>query len=393
MAETQGNPLAIVEWPRGLTPDGLAGGFGMPTVASLAGQIEEGFRRRLVELPPAARRFLTVAAADPTGDPALVWRAAGRLGVGGQDASPATEAGLIEVGSAVRFRHPTVRSAVYQAAGFDGRRDAHRALAEVTDPVVDPDRRAWHLALAAPGPDEEVAAELERSASRAQGRGGLAAAAAFLERSAALTLDPERRAHRTIAAAVAHLETGALEAVSRLLATAEAGPLDELHRARVEILRGVAAGGWGHMGDAADLLISGRGGWSRSMFRSLGLPTSGPSSSPIRLATWLEDRPSWTSRMRREQPRPRRDRYAPTTFFLMVSSSPTSMAPRQRHPYCVRPSVHLLARRPHPRRGGGWGTQWLRPICCGTMTPVDPWVRATCKARETWARFSWCPGR
>ncbi len=256
VAETQGNPLAILEWPRGLTPNELAGGFGMPAVVSLAGQIEVGFRRRLDELPPATRRFLTVAAAEPTGDPVLVWRAAGRLTVSGPDVSPAIEAGLLEIGSRVRFRHPTVRSAAYQAAGMDGRRDAHRVLAEVTDPIVDPDRRAWHRALAASGPDEEVAADLERSASRAQGRGGLAAAGAFLERSAALTLDPERRAQRTIAAAAAHLEAGASEAASALLAAAEAGSLDDLQRARVEILRGVAAGGWGHMGDAADLLLS-----------------------------------------------------------------------------------------------------------------------------------------
>jgi DNA-binding CsgD family transcriptional regulator len=255
VAETRGNPLALLEWPRGLNPNQLAGGFGTPTAASLAGQIEESFRRRLDDLPPATRRFLVVAAAEPTGDPVLVWRAASRLSVGGQDVSPAIEAGLVEIGSRVWFRHPTVRSAVYQAATIDHRQDAHRALAAVIDPVVDPERRAWHRALAAPGPDEEVAAELERSATRAQGRGGLAAAAALLERSALLSLDPARRAERMIAAGGAHIEAGAPNAAAGLLAAAEAGPLDALHLARVEILRGNAAVGWGDTTDGPELLL------------------------------------------------------------------------------------------------------------------------------------------
>jgi DNA-binding CsgD family transcriptional regulator len=256
IAETHGNPLALLEWPRGMSAAELAGGFGLPTLLPLAGQIEENFRRRLGELPPPTQRFLTVAAAEPTGDAVLVWRAAGLLGIAAQDASPAIEVGLVEVGRRVSFRHPTVRSAAYGAADVDDRQAAHRALAEVTDPVADADRRAWHLALATSGPDEAVAAALERSAGRAQARGGLAAAAALLERSMALTIDPAQRAQRTIAAAGAHLEAGAFESAAALLAAVEAGPLDELSRARVEILQGNAAQGWGDMSDATDAMLS-----------------------------------------------------------------------------------------------------------------------------------------
>jgi hypothetical protein len=207
----------------------------------MAAPIEEGFRRRLEGLPPGAHRFLTVATADPTGDPALVWRASGRMGVRNEDASAAFESGLIEIGTRVLFRHPLVRSATYQAAALDDRRGAHRALAEATDADADADLRAWHRALAAAGPDEEVAAELERSARRAQARGGLAASAALLERAAALTVDMALRARRTIAAADAHINAGSFEAGARLLAEVRAGPLDERSRARVELIQGRAA--------------------------------------------------------------------------------------------------------------------------------------------------------
>ena len=171
VAETQGNPLALLELPRGLTPAELAGGFGLPGAAPISGRIEEMFRRRVEALPTGSRRLLLVAAADPTGDPGLVWRGARRLGIDAEAAAPATEAGLVEFGAWVRFRHPLVRSAAYQAASVQERRDVHRALAEVTDPQNDPDRRAWHRAQAAAGPDEDVAGELERSAGRAQARG------------------------------------------------------------------------------------------------------------------------------------------------------------------------------------------------------------------------------
>jgi DNA-binding CsgD family transcriptional regulator/tetratricopeptide (TPR) repeat protein len=256
IAEAHGNPLALVEWPEFTSPAELAGGFGLPTLRAVSGRLEDGFRRRLADLPVPTQRFLTVAAAEPTGDPALVWRAAARLGAGAEDASPAVEAGLVELWPKVSFRHPLVRSVAYRIASIDDRREVHRALAEATDPDTDPDHRAWHRALAAPGPDEEVAADLERSAGRARARGGLAAAASLLERSAALTADAAHRAGRTIAAAGAYLAVGAFESAEALLAAAEAGPLDELSRARIERLRGLSASAHGDIRDAATLLLS-----------------------------------------------------------------------------------------------------------------------------------------
>ncbi len=256
VAETRGNPLALLELPRGLTAAELAGGFGLPGAGPLSGRIEESFGRRAEALPAAARRLLLVAAAEPAGDPLLVWRAAGRLGIGAGAAAPAVEAGLVEFGAAVRFRHPLVRSAAYRSASLPERQEVHAALAEVTDPLLDPDRRAWHRAQAAPGPDEDVAAELERSAGRAQARGGLAAAAAFLERAALLTPDPTRRAQRLLAAAGAERDAGALDAALGLLVAVEAGPLDELQAAEMERLRGQIALDQRRAGDAARLLLS-----------------------------------------------------------------------------------------------------------------------------------------
>ena len=256
IAETHGNPLALVEWPRGLSPAELAGGFGLPALLPVSGQIEESFRRRLAVLPAPTQRFLTVAAAEPIGDPVLLWQAAHLLGIAPPNASPAVEADLIELGTKVRFRHPSARSAAYRMAATDDRCAAHRALADVTDPTADPDRRAWHRALATQGPDEKVAAELEHSANRAQSRGGLAASAALLERSVMLTLDPVRRAQRSLAAAAAYLEAGALESASALLGAAEAGPLDDFGRAQVELLRGYYATAWGNSGHVADPLMS-----------------------------------------------------------------------------------------------------------------------------------------
>jgi hypothetical protein len=174
IAETRGNPLALLELPRGLTPAELAGEFGLPGAAPLAGQIEDSFTRQLGALPDQARRLLQLAAADPSGDRALVWRAAGRLGIPVQAGAPAVEEGLVDFGGRVRFRHPLARSAAYRSAPFADRQQMHAALAEVTDPIADPDRRAWHRAHAALGPDEGVAAELERSAGRAGAGAGRA---------------------------------------------------------------------------------------------------------------------------------------------------------------------------------------------------------------------------
>jgi DNA-binding CsgD family transcriptional regulator len=250
VAETRGNPLALLELPWG-----VPGVASVPGVPGSSGRIEESFRRRVEVLPAATRRLMLVAAAEPAGEPALVWRAAQRLGIGAGAVAPAADAGLLAIGERVMFRHPLVRSAVYRAASEPDRRAAHQALAGATDPQADPDRRAWHRAQATPGPDEDVAAELERSASRAQARGGLAAAAAFLERSAALTLDPARRAGRALAAAQATYQAGAFDAALGLLGTAEAGPPDELRRARADMLRGQVAFASSRGSDAPPLLL------------------------------------------------------------------------------------------------------------------------------------------
>ena len=260
VAETRGNPLALLELPRGLSPAELAGGFGLlsalPGAVSLPGRIEESFRRQLESLPEETRRLLVLAAADPSSDPLLVWRAAARLGLVVGTAWPAAEAGLVEFGTRVRFRHPLARSAAYRSGPVEYRREVHGALTEATDPAADPDRRAWHRAQAAPGPDEDVAADLERSAGRAQRRGGLAAAAAFLERAALLTPEPARRAHRLLAAALASRDAGELEGALRLLVAAEAGPLDALDAAQVQHLRGQVASDQNRGSDAARLLLS-----------------------------------------------------------------------------------------------------------------------------------------
>jgi DNA-binding CsgD family transcriptional regulator len=255
VAETRGNPLALLELPRGLGPAELAGGFGLPGAAPLTAAIEDSFARQLEALPDQTRRLVQLAAADPSGDWVLVWRAAGRLGIPVQAGGPAVEAGLVEFGARVRFRHPLVRSAAYRSAAFPDRQRMHAALAEATDPAVDPDRRAWHRAQATLGPDEEVAAELERSAGRAQARGGLAAAAAFLERSVVLTADPARRADRILAAAQATLQAGAFGKALQLLTTAEAGPLDEFTSARADLLRGQIAFASGLGSDPPPLLL------------------------------------------------------------------------------------------------------------------------------------------
>jgi DNA-binding CsgD family transcriptional regulator len=250
VAEARGNPLALLELPRGAPGvPGLAGAPGSP------GRIESSFQRRLAVLPAATRRLLVVAAAEPTGEPALVWRAAERLGTGAEFLAPAADAGLLMIGDRVTFRHPLVRSAAYRAASAPERRAAHQALADATDPQADPDRRAWHRAQGTLGPDEDVAAELERSASRAQARGGLAAAAAFLERATALTLDPERRAERALVAAQAKYQAGEFDATTALLATAEAGPPDQLRRARADLLRGQIAFSSSRGSDAPPLLL------------------------------------------------------------------------------------------------------------------------------------------
>ena len=255
VAETRGNPLALLELPRGLTPADLAG-FGLPAARPLSGRIEQSFRQQIEALPDPTRLLLQLAAADSSGDPLLVRRAADLLEVPVDAAAPAVEAGLLGFGAQVRFRHPLVRSAAYRSTSSQQRQEVHRALAEVTDPQLDPDRRAWHRAQAAPGPDEEVADELERSAGRAQARGGLAAAAAFLERAALLTPDAVRRTQRLLAAARAKSDAGAMDAALGLLVAVEAGPVDALQTAEVECLRGQIALDQRRGSDADRLLLS-----------------------------------------------------------------------------------------------------------------------------------------
>ena len=255
LRESRGNPLALLELPRGMTQAEIAGGYGLSDVPVVS-KIERSFLRRLTPLPIETRRLLLTAAAEPFGDVSLLWRAAERLGVEPKAAAPAEAAGLVELSAVVRFRHPLVRSAVYRAASAPERRAAHRALAESIDMSVDPDRRAWHWAQAAQGPDEDVAAELVRSADRAQARGGIAAAAAFLERAAMLTPDPARRAQRALDAATEKLRAGAFQPAAELLAMAADGPPDELRRARIDVLRAEIALAQNRGGEAPALLLA-----------------------------------------------------------------------------------------------------------------------------------------
>jgi DNA-binding CsgD family transcriptional regulator len=255
LAESHGNPLALLELPRTWDTDHLAGGFGFPTSRPVAGTIEESYIKRLQLLPDETRLIVLAAAAEPLGDPVLLHRAAEKLGLEMAAADPAEDAELISLGARVEFVHPLVRSAAYRSASSDDRHSVHRALAEATDGERDPDRRAWHRARGTSGPDEAVAVELERSAGRAQSRGGLAAAAAFLERAAALSPEPGKRALRALRAAEAKQLAGAPAAASTLLGAAVDGPLDERGSAMAQLLRGQIALDLRRGADAAPFLL------------------------------------------------------------------------------------------------------------------------------------------
>ncbi len=255
LGEAGGNPLALLELPREQTTIAVPGGFGLPLETPLTSRIEQGFVRQLEPFPAGTRRLLLLAAAEPVGDVTLLWRAAERLGIGSEVAAPAEAAGLVEIGARVRFRHPLLRSAAYRAASAPERREVHKALADATDARVDPDRRAWHRARSAARPDEAVAGELERSAGRAQARGGLSAAAAFLQRAAELTPDPAMRVERSLAAAQAKLDVADAASASDLLAAAELGPADELQRARLRRLDAQIVFASQRGGDAPSLLL------------------------------------------------------------------------------------------------------------------------------------------
>ena len=256
IAEAHGNPLALLELPRGLTAAQLAGGFGVPVATGEPSRMEQSFRRRFQALPVPTRRLLHIAAADPTGDAALVWRAAAWAGISADAGAAAADDGLAEFGARIRFRHPLVRSAAYQSGSVQEIRQAHRALAQVTDAQLDPDRRAWHIAQAAAGPDEDAAAELERSADRAQARGGIVAAAAFLERAAILTLEPAARGRRALAAAHAKLEAGELDAAAEMLTVAEAAPATGAGEAQADLVRARIAFAASRGSDAPALLLT-----------------------------------------------------------------------------------------------------------------------------------------
>ena len=255
LAETRGSPLAIVELSRGRRAGELAGGFVLPGTGTLPSRIEDHYRQRIAALPEATQRLIVLAAADPVGDATLLWRAAATLGVERQAAEPAAGEQLLDIGAQVRFRHPLVRSAAYRAASLTDRRKAHSALAAATDPETDPDRRAWHRAHATVAPDEAVARELIDSASRAQRRGGIAAAAAFLERAVTFTPDAGERASRALTAAEMKLEAGDLSAAGSLLAAADAGPLDELGQARAQRVHAQIAFDARRGSDAPPLLL------------------------------------------------------------------------------------------------------------------------------------------
>jgi DNA-binding CsgD family transcriptional regulator/tetratricopeptide (TPR) repeat protein len=256
VTECHGNPLALLELPRTWKPAELAGGFGLPASKPVAGKIEQSYVERLLDLPADTRLFIAAAAAEPLGDLSLLARAAQVLGLDMTVVDPAVEAGLLKVGTRVEFSHPLVRSAAYRSTSNETRQRVHRALAESTDPDNDPDRRVWHHARATAGPSEAVAADLERSAQRAQARGGLAAAAAFLQRSVALTDDPNLRGERALAAAQASLQAGSFDTALNLLTAAAAGPLDEFQRARVDLVRAHVAFASGFGSDAPALLMN-----------------------------------------------------------------------------------------------------------------------------------------
>ena len=396
VAETRGNPLALLELPRGVTPAELAGGFALPGAVPLSRSIEESFRRRLEALPAETRRLLLLAAADPVGEPLLVWRAAERLGIGTEAAAPAAEAGLLEFGARVRFRHPLVRSAAYRSASLQERQEVHRALAEVTDPELDPDRRAWHRAQAAPGPDEDVAAELERSAGRAQARGGLAAAAAFLERAAMLTPEPGSPRRSACSRPPGPSATPARSTRrSDCWSRSRPGPLDALRRAEVEHLRGQIAFDQQRGGDAARLLLSAArrlepldaGLWRARRTWRRSWPRCGP-------PTWTAPAAAGGRRGRaRRAPRPR----------TAAGGRPPARRVRAAVDGGIRSgradadaSTRAVSRSGRRRRGrplaAGAGSA-TSPWSCGTPSPGMPWPLARFSSPATRARSCSCSSR
>ena len=294
VAEAGGNALAVLEVPRRVTPAQLAGGFGKPDAGTIAGRAEALVARQLASLPDESRRLVLLAAAEPLGEPLLLWRAADRLGIPSGAAGAPHAAGLLEIATRVRFRHPQVRAAIYRSASPRERCLVHGVLADATDARSDPERRAWHRAQAASAPDEDVAAELERSSRRAAARGGLAAEAAFLRQAATLTPDAAERARRGLASAEAARQAGDQDGALQILITAEAGPLDALGRARAELLRARVALSSGAV-DAARRLLRGREAARAARHRSRArrVPGHARCDRPPRLRTRAAIRSRW----------------------------------------------------------------------------------------------------
>ncbi|GAA0502134.1 transcriptional regulator [Paractinoplanes deccanensis] len=376
VAETRGNPLALLELPRGLTAAELAGGFGRPDARPLATTIERTFARRMRSLPAPAQQVLLTAAAEPLGDALLLRRATRLLGLPAGAGAPAEAAGLIELGSRVRFRHPLVRTAVYRAASPAERRDVHRALALATDPVADPDRRAWHRASAADEPDEEIAAELAGSAERAQRRGGIAAAAEFLRRATELTPDPAARAVRALAAAEAEMRCGAFETALKLLLTADEGAAGELHGATVALMRARIAFASGHDMAAPRLLLDAArrlepldAELARDTYRDA-------MGAAVLTAGFAEDSGvGEVARAIRAAPRPARQR--PGDALL------DSLAVARTDGYLAAAPLILDALRPfrdeHPAGADEQGWLWLAAITAADCWDDETWSAATAR--------------
>jgi DNA-binding CsgD family transcriptional regulator len=367
VAESRGNPLALLEHVSTATAGELAGGFALPNPAALTSRMEQDFIERLKLLPADTRRLLLTAAADPTGDTTLLWRAAERLGIDASAATPAETAGLVELGVRVRFPHPLVRSAAYLAAALPARQEVHRALAEASDPDVDPDRRAWHRAQAVVGHDEAVAAELERSAGRAQSRGGIAARAAFLARAAELTSDPTLRSARALAATQAELDAGAPERACELLSTVEIGPLDELQRARSARLRARVAFARQRGVDAPSLLLDAAKELERldtAMARDTYLEALGAAIFVGRLGGGLREAAE-AARAAPPAPRPPRatDLLLDGIAVRFIDGYVAGLAP-------LRRALHAF--RQQARCGGYDVAQWLWLACPVVPEPLAP---------------------
>jgi DNA-binding CsgD family transcriptional regulator len=256
IAESHGNPLALLELPRTWNTSDLAGGFGLPGSPPVMNRIERSYVQRLKELPADTQLLVLAAAAEPLGDPFLLHEAAAALDLDVDAAVAAVGAELLSIGPRVEFAHPLVRSAAYRSGTADDRHRVHRALAAATDATTDPDRRAWHLARASSGPDEEVAAELVHSADRAQARGGAAAAAAFLTRATELTPDPAARARRALNAASANVQAGAFDTARTLLSIAGAGVDEEMSLAQIDLVGAQLAGASRRGNESTTLLLA-----------------------------------------------------------------------------------------------------------------------------------------